>query len=404
MRNFQRVCDELDLTSMPAKMRRMARARQERVNHEYQRAMRVVERLLQAHGGQQKERRPPASGGCRDERKYRDEFNTEYVAEQRMEYEESVPMERWPTLPVADVLNAERQEWSWESVQGAGWFRPAMADRSRGIGDLGMAGLNIVPRTYSGSSARVDYLWQLEMNTQDSDEDVLFRQEMRYPERGAGGFSGLRRAGAGESRASPPVQQLDVSEYLAASEAGSERGRTRHRGHQEDRPSASLEEIGEEADQEEPEPGSCRGEDPEPPASAGHHFGGSRPRAGMVADRPPMPPRHSASAPLPPRGPPGIPLPRRGESIHQPRRDRYDSPPRGHGAVPRQPQPQAGNWAGQPPPPIVGLGLEAMQGMTNAMNAIANQVIHNSGMSPQNAGWPYFDSTFRDNPAFKRKF
>jgi hypothetical protein len=37
------------------------------------------------------------------------------------------------------------------------------------------------------------------MNTQDSDEDALFRQEMRYPERGAGGFSGLRRAGAGES-------------------------------------------------------------------------------------------------------------------------------------------------------------------------------------------------------------
>ncbi len=37
MRTFQWVRDELDLTSMPAKMRRMARARQERVNHEYQR-------------------------------------------------------------------------------------------------------------------------------------------------------------------------------------------------------------------------------------------------------------------------------------------------------------------------------------------------------------------------------
>jgi hypothetical protein len=67
----------------------------------------------------------------------------------------------------------------------------------------------------------VDYQWRLEMNIQDSDEDALFRQEMNYPERGAGGFSGLRRAGAGENRASP-VQQLDVSEYLTASEAGSE--------------------------------------------------------------------------------------------------------------------------------------------------------------------------------------
>jgi hypothetical protein len=52
------------------------------------------------------------------------------------------------------------------------------------------------------------------------------RQEMRYPERGAGGFSGLRRAGAGKSRASLPVQQLDVSEYLTASEVGSEGGRS----------------------------------------------------------------------------------------------------------------------------------------------------------------------------------
>jgi hypothetical protein len=42
--------------------------------------------------------------------------------------------------------------------------------------------------------------------------------------------------------------------------------------------------------------------------------------------------------------------------------------------------------------------------MTNAMNAIANQVIRNSGRSGRNAGWPYFDDTFRDYPAFKRKF
>jgi hypothetical protein len=88
---------------------------------------------------------------------------------------------------------------------------------------------------------------------------------MRYPERGARGFSGLRRAAAGESRASLPVQQLDVSEYLTAFESASERGRSWHRGHPEDKPSASREEIGEDADQEEPEPDSCRGEDRDPP-------------------------------------------------------------------------------------------------------------------------------------------
>jgi hypothetical protein len=349
---------------MPAKMRRVARARLDRVNHEYQRATRVVERLLQTHEGRQEERRPPAGGGHWEERKYRDDFGAGRAPDQRMEYEDSIPMERRPSLPVTEILAAERQERSWESAPIPGWCRPSVADRGRGIGDLGMAGLNIgaparhpgggrallpagastqlgggsgeLPRTYSGSSARVDCRRQLELNTQDSDEDALFRQEMNYPERGAGGFSGLRRAGAGENRASPPVQQLDVSEYLTASEAGSERGRSRYRGHPEDRPSVGCEEIGQNIDQEDREPAGCREEDPDPPATAGHHLGGGRPWADAAADRPPMPPRLSASAPLPPRGLPSVPLPRRGESMQQPRRERYDSPPRGYGgAMPR---------------------------------------------------------------------
>jgi hypothetical protein len=257
MRTFRRIYDEVDVASMPAKMRRMARARLDGVNNEYQRVTRVVERLLQAHGERQEERRPPAGGGHRGERKYRDDFGAGQAPDRRMEYEDSIPMERRPTLPVTEVLAAERQERSWESAPVPGkWDHPSVADRDRGIGDLGMAGLNIdaparlqrggrallpaeastplgggsgeLPRTYSGSSARMDYRRRLELNTQDSDEDVLFRQEMNYPERGAGGFSGLRRAGAGENRASPPVQQLDVSEYVTASEAGSERGRSRH--------------------------------------------------------------------------------------------------------------------------------------------------------------------------------
>jgi hypothetical protein len=417
---------------MPAKMRRVARARLDRVNHEYQRATRVVERLLQAHGGRQEERHPPAGGGHREERKYRDDFGAGRAPDQRMEYEDSIPMERRPTLPVTEILAAERQERSWESAPVPGRLgHPSVADRGRGIGDLGMAGLNIgaparlqrggrallatgastplgggsgeLPRTYSGSSARADYRRRLELNTQDSDEDVLFRQEMNYPERGAGGFSGLWRAGAGENRASPPVQQLDVSEYVTASEAGSERGRSRHRRHPEDRPSVGREDVGRSFDQEDREPAGCRDEDPDPPANVGHHPGGGHPWADAVADRPPMPPRHSASVPLPPRGLPGVLLPRQSESMQQPRRDRYDSPPRGYGgSLPRRPQ--AGHWAGQAAPPVLGLGLEAIQGMTNAMNAIANQVIRNSGRSGRTAGWPYFDGTFRDYPAFKRKF
>jgi hypothetical protein len=66
--------------------------------------------------------------------------------------------------------------------------------------------------------------------------------------------------------------------------------------------------------------------------------------------------------------------------------------------------PRRDQGASQAAPQVMGLGLEAIQGMTNAMNAIANQVIRNSGGFGRNAGWPYFDGTFRDYPAFKRKF
>jgi hypothetical protein len=124
---------------MPAKMRRAARAQQERVNHEYQRATRVMERLLRAHGGRPETRHPPAGNRHGDEQKCRDE----HVPKERMEYKDSVPMDRRPTLPVANVLGAERQERSWESALGSRWFQPAVIDRSRGINDVSMAGLHI---------------------------------------------------------------------------------------------------------------------------------------------------------------------------------------------------------------------------------------------------------------------
>jgi hypothetical protein len=154
-----------------------------------------------------------------------------------------------------------------------------------------------------------------------------------------------------ENRDSLPVQLLEELESQTASESASERGRSQRRGSPEDRLSAGREEARAGVDHGGSEPASHEREERDPPASASQHFGSSRPWAGAaVADRLPMPLRHSASAPLPPRGPQGMPPPpppqRRGESMQQPRRDRYDSPPRGYsGAMPRQSQPQAGGWA-----------------------------------------------------------
>ncbi len=107
IRTFRRVYGEVDTASMPAKMHRVACARLDRVNNEYQRATRVVERLLQAHGGREEERRPPAGGGHREEQKYRDDFGAGRAPDPRMDYEDSIPMERQPILPVTEILAAE---------------------------------------------------------------------------------------------------------------------------------------------------------------------------------------------------------------------------------------------------------------------------------------------------------
>jgi hypothetical protein len=80
----------------------------------------------------------------------------------------------------------------------------------------------LLSHNFSGSSARVDYGRQLELNTQDGEEDMLFRQEIRYPERGAGGFSNIRWTDGGESRASPPVQPPEEPRRPLGSEPASE--------------------------------------------------------------------------------------------------------------------------------------------------------------------------------------
>jgi hypothetical protein len=98
--------------------------------------------------------------------------------------------------------------------------------------------------------------------------------------------------------------------------------------------------------------------------------------------------------------------PQPSESMHQQRRGRYNSPPwvYNRDAPPRQSQAQRRGWGREHVPPVLGLGIEAVQGMTNVMNAIANQVIRNSGRPTRNERWPYYNQTFRDYPALKRKF
>ncbi len=91
LRTFRRIYNEIDTASMPAKMRRAARARLDQVNSEYQRATRVVERLLQAHGGE-----------YRGDQKRRNDFRVGRAPAPR--WEDPIPMERRPTLHLVTPL------------------------------------------------------------------------------------------------------------------------------------------------------------------------------------------------------------------------------------------------------------------------------------------------------------
>jgi hypothetical protein len=189
------------------------------------------------------------------------------------------PPFRWPTSLGKRIGTVPgRNTWRWLCA-------PAQPGRSREIGDLDMAGLHIgapsrlarggrvvrpggssmpligdtgelLSRTFSGSSVLVNYRRLLEMNTRDSDKDALFRQEMRYPERGAGSFSNIRQADGEERRASTPVQLPEGPRRPPGLELAPDRGRSLLRRSPEDRGGIGLEEDEAKADigNEEPEP------------------------------------------------------------------------------------------------------------------------------------------------------
>jgi hypothetical protein len=67
MRAFCRISNKLELSGMLARMHRAAQLREDGVNQEYHRAVRVVGRILQVHEGRLREAGGPAAGHGRPE-------------------------------------------------------------------------------------------------------------------------------------------------------------------------------------------------------------------------------------------------------------------------------------------------------------------------------------------------
>jgi hypothetical protein len=243
------------------------------------------------------------------------------------------------------------------------------------------------------------------MDTQDSEEDFFFRGSRRYPSRGAGGFSsagqGAERpsgdfSGADrdtkqpprpppqrQSRPEPPQQERQEPRWDPP-----EQSQNQDRGQREEQSRRSQESQNQRG--AEPPPG----RDQRRSSGAGGGGGGfDRDSDDDLGYRPP---NRSGSG--------------GGSGGGSGNRGRRGAPPEqnaaagGAGGAPPPPPPAGGGGgAGAGGPPLDGFSRFA-QGLTNAMNAIANQVIRASGKSVKNGGWPYFDGTFKEYPSFKRKF
>jgi hypothetical protein len=132
MRAFCTICGELKPSEMPSKMRRAAWLRKERVNQEFHRATRIVDRILRAHNCRPGEasrtrvsRNQYNDAGCRDEFMGDRELTAEVACE-----ECSIPMDRRPTLRVSEILGMGKPEQSWDEVQESGEACPAQSERS----------------------------------------------------------------------------------------------------------------------------------------------------------------------------------------------------------------------------------------------------------------------------------
>jgi hypothetical protein len=118
-----------------------------------------------------------------------------------------------------------------------------------------------------------------------------------------------------------------------------------------------------------------------------HNWGDGRPWVGAAAaERPPMPPRHTASVPLPPRGLQGLQPPRHTESMRP--ESHLHVVMAGVCQVSCRLKLVAGPENLPPPlPPCWDFGVEAMQGMTNVMNTMET-------------AWVRLDALFKDESAF----
>jgi hypothetical protein len=436
LKAYRKIADEVKLSELSTKMRQDAKLRQQGIDTEVYRARRQVARIILAHECNltQPSRTAPRRNSRSETKSTRGVESAESAGNSgSMDF--TVPLDRQSSRRPNQTYVVDGMEgWSQDDVEPPG--------RNQENDDLSAAGLReggtrsrgltvriseqqerdrpIQPEGAStpleevrptmldnlaASSIRPDYRRQLEMDTQDSEEDFFFRGSRRYPSRGAGAFSS---AGQGaehpsgvfssadrnaeqpprpppqrQSRPEPPQQERQEQQWDPP-----EQSQNQDRGRREEQSRRSQESQYQRG--AEPPPGRERRR------SSGAGGGGGGYDSDSDDDLGYRPPNRSRSG-----GGSGGGSGNRGRRGASPGQNAAGG---GAGGAPAPPPPAGGGGgAGAGGPPLDGFGGFA-QGLTNAMNAIANQVIRASGKSVKNGGWPYFNSTFKEYPSFKRKF
>ncbi len=233
LKAYRKIADEVKLSELSTKMRQDAKLRQQGINTEVYRAQRQVARIILAHECNQTQpsRTAPRRNSRSETRPTRGVGSAESAGTSgSMDF--TVPLDRQSSRRPDQTYVVDGLEgWSQDSCE-----PPGRNQENNDISAAGPRGGGTRPRgltvriseqqerarpvqpegastpleevrptmldSLAASSIHLDYRRQLEMDTQDSEEDFFFSGSRRYPSRGAGGFSSAGRGAERPSGAS----------------------------------------------------------------------------------------------------------------------------------------------------------------------------------------------------------
>ncbi len=237
LKAYRKIADEVKLSELSTKMRQGAKLRQQGIDTEVYRARRQVACIILAHESNltQPSRMAPRRNSRSEARSTRGAESAESAGTSGS-IDFTVPLDRQSShRPDQTYVVDGLEGWSQDSCEPPGRNQENNDVSAAGLREGGTRPCGLTVRiseqqerdrpvqqegastpleevrptmldNLAASSVRLDYRRQLEMDTQNSEEDFFFRGSRRYPSGGAGGFSS---AGQGAERPSRVFSSAD---------------------------------------------------------------------------------------------------------------------------------------------------------------------------------------------------